>query len=112
MTMRPMMPARQRLVFHVAVLLLLLGGFCVSRVFAQGAAPLPEASAASLLDRWLSPDAVIGGALVLLYVGELRGDVKRLKVENAAMNKRLHDDYITKELAEAKFMRRRDWEHE
>lgn len=111
MTVGRMMPERQRLACHLAVLALLVGGFCVSQVFAQGAAPVPETSA-SLLDRWLSPDAVIGGALVLLYVGELRGDVKRLKLENAAMNKRLHDDYITKELAEAKFMRRRDWEHE
>lgn len=33
----------------------------------------------SLVERWLDPQTVIAAALVLLYVGELRGDMKRVK---------------------------------
>jgi hypothetical protein len=98
----------RRIAFHVLGITLLVGGFMV-HLAAQSSAPAgPHVEPPSLMDRWLSPDAVIGGVLVILYVGELRGDVKRLKAENAAMQQRLHDDYLTKELATAMFHRKAD----
>lgn len=101
-------PARTGL--HALALALLLGGFVVAQV--RGAQDAPPAAPAlerlSLLDRWLTPDVIIGGVLVLLYVGELRGDLKRIKADQAAMRKQLHDDYLTKELADARFVKKAD----
>lgn len=102
----------RRTVLHGCVLSLLIGGFFASQLLAQPNAPVATATVASpsLIDRWLSPDAVIGGALVLLYVGELRGDVKRVKADLRAMQQRLHDDYMTRETVEARFGGRRHGE--
>jgi len=88
---------------HAVVLAVLVGGFFASRLRAQGGkAPAVDAASSSLLDRWLQPDAVIGGAVVLLYAGELRGDVKRLKSGQAELTRKLHDDYMSKETIDAK----------
>lgn len=91
---------------HLAVLILLATGFCVSHLRAEPQTPTPAVAASSLLDQWLKPDVIIGGALVLLYVGELRGDVRRLKADLAATQTRLHDDYVTKDVFEATMERR------
>lgn len=91
-----------RLVRHLWMLLCLIVGVFVSHVFAQGSTPTSPA-VESLIDRWLSPNAVLSVALVVLYAGELRGDVRRLKEDMARLQGRLHDDYMTRETLEARF---------
>jgi len=97
---------RTRAAFHACVLGLLVGGYFAARLFAQ--APVATAVVErSLLDEWLKPDVVIGGALVLLYAGELRGDMKRIKTDVRALQQRLHDDYMTRETIEARLRAKR-----
>ena len=88
---------------HLLVLALLVSGFLVAQMRAQQPAPVPIVAAPSLVDRWLAPDVVIGGALVLLYAGELRGDIRRLKADNKEMRRMLHEDYMRRETIEARF---------
>lgn len=90
------------LVWHLGMLVLLLGAVFVTQVFAQAPTPAPG-QVESLLDRWLSPNAVLTIALVILYAGELRGDVRRLKEDVAQLRLRLHDDYMPRETIEARF---------
>ena len=85
-------------------LMVLLAGFCVS-AYAQGITPPMQTLAAqpSLWEKWLSPDVVIGGILVLLYAGELRGDMKRVKAQIAELE-------TFQDGLEDKFMGRRELE--
>lgn len=92
---------RSRLVVRLGVLLLLIGGGLAARVLAQ--APGPAPAPASLIETWLKPDTVLSIALVILYAGELRGDVRRLKEDVARLQRHLHDDYMTRETVEARF---------
>jgi hypothetical protein len=85
-------------------LVVLVGGFCVS-AYAQGITPPMQtlAQPASLWEKWLSPDVVIGGILVLLYAGELRGDMRRVKLQIKAL-----EDF--QDGIEDRFMGRRELE--
>lgn len=99
--------AHWKIVLHAGILSVLVGGYFVSQLVAQ--TPTPAAavpSSLSLLDRWLSPDVVIGGVLVLLYAGELRGDIRRIKQDQKDLATRLHDDYIPRREVEALLGRR------
>jgi hypothetical protein len=93
--------ATRRLVLHVTMLVLIIGGWLVARLVAQAPTPAP-AEAPSLFAQWLTPQAVLGVALIVLYAGELRGDVRRLKDDLAAIQTRLHDDYMTTREVEAR----------
>ena len=102
----------QRALRHALGLGLLIGGFCVAHLHAQGMPhvdPTALGGGSSLLDRWLSPDVVIGGVLVLLYAGELRGDLTRIKAEQKefrefrqTLHEKIAQDYMSRETLEAR----------
>ena len=55
----------------------------------------------SLVEKWLDPQTVIAAALVLLYVGELRGDMKRGKERMAELSDiKLREQFIPREALE------------
>lgn len=52
----------------------------------------------SLVEKWLDPQTVIAAALVLLYVGELRGDMKRVKERLAELSdQKLREQFMPRE---------------
>lgn len=89
---------------HVFALALLVCGFLVALVHGQEANTLGDqpTSTRSLAEQWLAPQTVIGTAVFLLYVGELRGDIRRTKRDLIALQDKLEDKYMTKETIEAK----------
>jgi hypothetical protein len=94
---------------HLLGLALLLGGFGAAAAAQSAVPPMSAIAPPSLFEKWLSPDVVIGGVLVLLYAGELRGDMRRMKAQMTALQEfrdGLHEEldrkYMSREALEAR----------
>lgn len=98
---------------HLFGLALLLGGFlAVTILHAQGSQSqqIQIDKPPSLIERWLTPDVVFGGVLALMYLGELRGDIARIKkaLDEAqtwrlGLNDYLDEKYMSRDAAEVRF---------
>lgn len=88
---------QRRIMFHAGMVLLVL--------FATIGAVDPDAPSSatpppprSLVERWLDPQTIIAAVLVLLYVGELRGDMKRMKERLAELSpEKLNHQFMPRE---------------
>lgn len=101
------MMRRTRALLHVLALVALVGGYFCSLLVAQAPVPIVPAPAPSLMEQWLQPQVVIGGVLVVIYVVEIRADLRAVIREHAELKALVHKEYMTKELAEARYERRR-----
>ena len=94
---------RRRILMALGVI-----GVLLSTVGAGAQDPPPHGESLpprSLVEKWLDPQTVIAAALVMLYVGELRGDVKRIKqrVFVQLSDERLRTDFMPREVLDEKF---------
>lgn len=93
------MLAVRRLFVGLGMIALLVVSLGASQLTPEPAALQPK----SIVDRWLEPQTVIGIALVLLYVGEVRGDLKRTKERLAELtDDKLAARFMSRELIEEK----------
>ena len=91
--------AMRRLILHV----LLVTVFAVSLGAAQLNLEPHSAVSSSLADRWLEPQTILMFALALMVMGEIRGDIKRLKSRMEDLtDEKLATRFMPRELIEEK----------
>ncbi len=102
----------QRVWFKVFGLVILVCGVFATAVYGQepatvGLALIPPPT---LWEKWLTPEIVVPVALALLYVGELRGELKRIRVKIVefdlfidTLHEKLDAKYMSREIVEARF---------
>ncbi len=98
--------------FKLAGLMILVFGVFMTVAYGQEPATvgLGVIHPPSLWEKWLTPEIVMPAALALLYVGELRGELKRLKIKvaefeifNDSLFEKLDNRYMSRETTEARF---------